>query len=115
LFRIDVGKALAPVARAKQENKAMTLATLIIAVATLLTLLAAVSVALVNRWYGEHFSSAVECRKVTEADGQEHDHYSFTASRSNTFIGHTVGRAYIAFAAVRYDRLMRKRPPATAI
>ncbi len=86
----------------------MTLATMIISIAALLTLLAAVSVALVNRWYGEHFSSAVECRKVMQADGQEHDDYSFTASRSNTFIGRTVGRAYIAFAAVRYSRLMRK-------
>jgi hypothetical protein len=92
----------------------MTLATIVILIATLLTLLAAVCVALVNRWYGEHFSSAVERRKVMEADGQLHDHYSFTALRSNTFIGHTVGRAYIAFAAVRYDRFMRKHRPATA-
>lgn len=90
----------------------MTLATMIISIATLLTLLAAVSVSLVNRWYGEHFSSAVECRNVMEADGQARDQFSFTASRSNTFIGHTVGRAYIAFAAARYDRLMRKYRPA---
>ena len=92
----------------------MTIATMIISIATLLTLLAAVSVALVNRWYGGHFSAAVECRNVMEADGQMHDQYSFTASRSNTFIGHTVGRAYIAFAAVRYDRLLREHRPATA-
>ncbi|MBN3776998.1 hypothetical protein G3O06_05365 [Burkholderia sp. Ac-20345] len=89
--------------------------TTIISIATLLTSLAALSLWLLNRWYGVHFSSAVECRKVLEADGQEHDHYSFTASRSNTFIGRTVGRIYIAFAAARYDRLVRKhRPIATA-
>ncbi|MBB4518146.1 hypothetical protein GGD68_006952 [Paraburkholderia fungorum] len=90
------------------EDNAMTLATMIISVIALLTLLAALSVALVNRWYGEHFSSALECRKVMQADGQEHDDYSFSASRSNTFIGRTVGRAYISFAAVRYNRLMLK-------
>lgn len=87
----------------------MTLATMIISVVALLTLLAAVSVALVSVWYGEHFSSAVECRKVMQADGQEHDDYSFSASHSNTFIGRTVGRAYVSIAAVRYNRLMLKR------
>jgi hypothetical protein len=92
----------------------MTFATMIISMATPLTLLAALSVSLVSRWYGEHFYSAVECRKVMEAHSQERDHYSFTASRSNTFIGHTVGRAYIAFAAARYARLMRKHRPATS-
>ncbi|WP_156432566.1 hypothetical protein [Burkholderia sp. MSMB1498] len=87
----------------------MTLIMMIVSIATLLTSLAAVSVALVNRWYGEHFSTAIERRKVTEADGQTHDHYSFSASRSNTLIGRTVGRIYIAFAAARYDRLVRTR------
>jgi len=93
----------------------MTTITMIFSIAAVLTSLAALSVGLLNRWYGEHFSTAVECRKVLEADGQEHDQYSFTASRSNTFIGRTVGRVYIAFAAARYDRLVRKhRPIATA-
>jgi hypothetical protein len=97
------------------EDNAMTLATMIISVVALLTLLTAASVALVNRWYGEHFSSTVECRKMMQADGQEHDDYSFSASRSNTFIGRTVGRAYISFAAVRYNRLMLKhRRPISA-
>ncbi|WP_241299385.1 hypothetical protein [Burkholderia stabilis] len=90
----------------------MTLITMVVSIATLLTLLAAMSVALVNRWYGEHFSSAIESRKVMEADGQERDQYSFTASRSNTFIGNTVGRVYIAFAAARFDR--KHRPLASA-
>lgn len=93
----------------------MTLATMIISVVALLTLLMAASVALVNRWYGEHFSSGEECRKMMQADGQERDDYSFSASRSNTLIGRTVGRAYISFAAVRYNRLMLKhRRPISA-
>jgi hypothetical protein len=92
----------------------MTLATMIISIATLLTLLAALSVGLLNRWHGEHFAAAVECRKNLEADGQEQDLYSFTASRSNTLIGRTVGRAYIAVAAARYDRLVRKHRPIAA-
>jgi hypothetical protein len=86
----------------------MTTITMILSIAAVLTALAALGVALLNRWYGEHFSTAVDCRKVLEANGKEHDHYSFTASRSNTFIGRTVGRVYIAFAAARYDRLVRK-------
>ena len=89
----------------------MTTMTTIISIATLLTSLAALGVGLLNRWYGMHFSTAVERRKVLEADGQEHDHYSFTASRSNTFIGRTVGRVYIAFSGARYDRLMHKNRP----
>ncbi len=89
----------------------MTTMTTVISIAALLTSLAALSVGLLNRWYGVHFSTAVECRKVLEADGQEHDHYSFTALRSNTFIGRAVGRVYIAFSASRYDRLTRKNRP----
>ncbi|CAB3740255.1 hypothetical protein LMG22037_06376 [Paraburkholderia phenoliruptrix] len=96
------------------ENNAMTMTTMIISIATLLTLLAALTIGLLDRWYGKHFAAAVECRKVLEADGQEQDHYSFTASRSNTFIGRTVGRVYIAFAAARYDRLVRKHQPIAA-
>jgi hypothetical protein len=89
----------------------MTLITMVVSIATLLALLAAMGVALINRWYGEHFSTAIESRKVMEADGQERDQYSFTASRSNTFIGNTVGRVYVAFAAARFDRLDRKHRP----
>lgn len=90
----------------------MTTITIVISIATSL---AALSVGLLNRWYGVHFSTAVECRKVLEADGHEHDRHSFTAWRSNTFIGRTVGRVYVAFAAARYDRLERKhRSRATA-
>lgn len=81
----------------------------IISLATLLTSLAALGLWLLSRWYGVHFSTAVECRKVLESDGKEHDHYSFTASRSHTSIGRTVGRVYIAFAAARYDRLVRNQ------
>ncbi|MEW6343065.1 MAG: hypothetical protein AB1704_20580 [Pseudomonadota bacterium] len=91
----------------------MTTITMIISIAAVLTALAALSVALLNRWYGEHFSTAVDYRKVLEVDGKEHYHYSFTASRSNTFIGRTVGRVYIAFAAARYDRLVLKHRPIT--
>ncbi|WP_175977033.1 hypothetical protein [Burkholderia sp. BCC1047] len=92
----------------------MTLVTMAISIATLLTLLTAVSVALINRWYGEHFSAAIECSKVLGMNGDEHGHYSFTASRSNTLIGRTVGRAYIAFAKARYERLMRMHRPAAS-
>lgn len=89
----------------------MTTITWIVSIASLFTALAALSVGLLNSWYGVHFSTAVECRKVLEADGQQRDHHSFTASRSNTLIGRTVGRVYIAFASARYDRMMRKRRP----
>lgn len=53
--------------------------TMRISIASLLVSLAALGVALLNRWYGEHFSAAVSCRKIVELDGQECDHYSLSA------------------------------------
>ncbi|MDR6208163.1 hypothetical protein [Paraburkholderia graminis] len=87
--------------------------TMAFGVAVLLASLLTLGISLVKYWAGEHYSVAVECRKVLEPDGQERDHYSFTGSRSNTFIGRTVGRVYIAFAEGRYDRMVRKHRPAT--
>ncbi|WP_157763920.1 hypothetical protein [Paraburkholderia aromaticivorans] len=87
--------------------------TLAFGIAVLLASLLALGISLVKYWAGEHYSAAVECRKVLEPDGQERDHYSFTGSRSNTFIGRTVGRVYIACAGARYDRMVRKHRPAT--
>lgn len=89
----------------------MTTINIIVSIAALLTSLVALSFALLNRWYGVHFSSAVECRKVLESDGQQREHYSFTASRANTFIGRTVGRVYIRITSARYDRMARKHRP----
>ncbi|MBB5547585.1 hypothetical protein [Paraburkholderia fungorum] len=54
----------------------MTTITMIISISAVLAGLAALSAGLLNRWYGEHFSTAVDCRKVLEADGKEHDRYS---------------------------------------
>lgn len=88
--------------------------TLIVATAALLASLAALCIALVKRWEGWHYSAAVSCNKVVDGDGQERDHYSFTASRDNTLIARTVGRAYIAVAEARYDRLVGKHQPVSA-
>jgi hypothetical protein len=87
--------------------------TMAFGITVLLGSLLALGISLGKYWAGEHYSVAVECRKVLEPDGQERDHFSFTGSRSNTFIGRTVGRVYIAFAGARFDRMMRKHRPAT--
>ncbi|MBY8608188.1 hypothetical protein K7N18_25510 [Burkholderia arboris] len=88
--------------------------TLTIVTAALVASIAALCVVLVKRWEGWHYSAAISYAKVVDAEGRERDHYSFTATRDNTLIARTVGRAYIALAQARFDRLVRKHHPINA-
>lgn len=47
--------------------------------------------------------------RVTGQDGQEREECSFSAWRSNTLLGYTLGSAYIAVGRARFGRQERRR------
>lgn len=51
----------------------------------------------------KHFSAYTQCQRVIGADGKERDAWSFSAWHSNTVIGLTIGKAYIAIRSTIFN------------
>ncbi|WP_155293125.1 hypothetical protein [Comamonas testosteroni] len=81
--------------------------SLVISVAALVVACLALYVTVSSRTT-EHFHAYSQFRRVVGHDGKERDCWSFNAAHSETFIGRTFGKIYIAMAHAKHARMVRK-------
>ncbi len=82
--------------------------TLTIAIFALFVASFALIITLLSASTQQHFYAHSQCSRVIGQDGQEHDSWSFTFGHSNTLIGRTIGRLFIAVAHAKHARMIRK-------
>ncbi len=82
--------------------------TLTVAIFALLVASLALIITVLGSSTQQHFYAHSQCSRIIGRDGQERDSWSFTSGHSNTLIGHTIGRFFIAVAYGKHIRMARK-------